>query len=173
MNPFIFYPIMAAVIFLAVYSILTLREKPKKEIPDLQSNTVHDNLNDILSRESHESIIEAKRAEIIELTERNIQLQAKQEAMGDKIADLSGKLNAALAEISVSNNLIKNKERIIALKDMEINALKERFKEDVRVGDVVTGYVLPHGKNESTGKVVRITRRGNYLLDNGKTVKLK
>jgi hypothetical protein len=90
MNPFIFYPIMAAVIFLAVYSILTLREKPKKEIPDLQSNTMHDNLNDILARESKEKI------------------------MGDKIADLSGKLNAALAEISVSNNLLKNKERIIA-----------------------------------------------------------
>jgi hypothetical protein len=148
MNPFIFYPIMAAVIFLAVYSILTLREKPKKEIPDLQSNTMHDNLNDILAKDSKEKI------------------------MGDKIADLSGKLNAALAEISVSNNLLKNKERIIALKDMEINALKERFKEDVRVGDVVCGYVIPHGKNQSTGKVVRITRRGNYLLDNGKTVKL-
>jgi hypothetical protein len=148
MNPFIFYPIMAAVIFLAVYSILTLREKPKKEIPDLQSNTMHDNLNDILARESKEKI------------------------MGDKIADLSGKLNAALAEISVSNNLIKNKERMLELKQMQVELLIQRISEIVKVGDVVTGYVLPHGKNQSTGKVVRITRRGNYLLDNGKTVKL-
>jgi hypothetical protein len=148
MNPIIFYSIMAAVVFIAVYSLFITKEKPKKETPDLQSNTKHDNLNDVLARDSKEKI------------------------MGDKIADLSGKLNAALAEISVCNNLIKNKERIITLKDMEINALKERFKEDVKVGDVVCGYVIPHGKNQSTGKVVRITRRGNYLLDNGKTVKL-
>lgn len=148
MNPIIFYSIMAAVVFIAVYSLFITKEKPKKETPDLQSNTMHDSLNYVLARDSKEKIME------------------------DKIADLSGKLNAALAEISVCNNLIKNKERMIELKQMRIELLIQRISEIVKVGSVVTGYVLPHGKNQSTGKVLKITRRGNYLLDNGKTVKL-
>lgn len=67
-------------------------------------------------------------------------------------------------------------ERMIKLRDIEIARLKNELENPkvtdvtLKIGDTVTGRVVPNSKKIVTGKIKRLTKRGNYVLDSGQTI---
>jgi len=87
------------------------------------------------------------------------------------------KSDSYLVRLTEANKLIEQRDRVINLKNIEIKRLKEEsqktptnFDFNYKVGDVVKGRIIPNGKKYVKGTIVRITRRENLVLDNGKTV---
>ena len=71
--------------------------------------------------------------------------------------------------------IIQSQERKILALNLQIEAIKDPRKEvqidfTIKVGQTITGRIIPNSNKYVKGKVVHITKRGNYLLDNGKTV---
>ena len=168
MTTTLFYTILAVAFALIAFAIYLLL-KPKKE-PIKEQTTKFDVLNyqekerlEELNRqvEKHHELAIEPINKINELT----------------IGNLKHSIQLQKERIEYLNKAIEQRDRVINLKNIEIKRIKEEsqktptnFDFNYKVGDVVKGRILPNGKKYVKGTIVRITRRENLVLDNGKTV---
>ena len=168
MTTTLFYTILAVAFSLIAFAIY-LRLKPKKEAPKEQTTKY-----DVLNYQEKER-----------LEELNVQVEKHQELAIEpinKINELTiGNLKRLVKlkeeRIEYLNKAILQRDEAINQKNIEIKRLKEEsqktptnFDFNYKVGDVIKGRIIPNGKKYVKGTIVRITRRENLLLDNGKTV---
>jgi hypothetical protein len=164
----LFYTILAVAFSLIAFAIYLLL-KPKKEAPKEQTTKY-----DVLNYQEKER-----------LEELNVQVEKHQELAIEpinKINELTiGNLKRLVKlkeeRIEYLNKAILQRDEAINQKNIEIKRLKEEsqktptnFDFNYKVGDVVKGRIIPNGKKYVKGTIVRITRRENLVLDNGKTV---
>jgi hypothetical protein len=168
MTTTLFYTILAVAFSLIAFAIYLLL-KPKKEAPKEQTTKY-----DVLNYQEKER-----------LEELNVQVEKHQELAIEpinKINELTiGNLKRLVKlkeeRIEYLNKAILQRDEAINQKNIEIKRLKEEsqktptnFDFNYKVGDVVKGRIIPNGKKYVKGTIVRITRRENLVLDNGKTV---
>ena len=164
----LFYTILAIAFSLIAFAIYLLL-KPKKEAPKEQTTKY-----DVLNYQEKER-----------LEELNFQVEKHQELAIEpinKINELTiGNLKRLVKlkeeRIEYLNKAILQRDEAINQKNIEIKRLKEEsqktptnFDFNYKVGDMVKGRIIPNGKKYVKGTIVRITRRENLVLDNGKTV---
>lgn len=168
MTTTLFYTILAVAFSLIAFAIYLLL-KPKKEAPKEQTTKY-----DVLNYQEKER-----------LEELNVQVEKHQELAIEpinKINELTiGNLKRLVKlkeeRIEYLNKAILQRDEAINQKNIEIKRLKEEsqktptnFDFNYKVGDVIKGRIIPNGKKYVKGTIVRITRRENLVLDNGKTV---
>jgi hypothetical protein len=168
MTTTLFYTISAVAFSLIAFAIYLLL-KPKKEAPKEQTTKY-----DVLNYQEKER-----------LEELNVQVEKHHELAIEpinKINELTiGNLKRLVKlkeeRIEYLNKAILQRDEAINQKNIEIKRLKEEsqktptnFDFNYKVGDVVKGRIIPNGKKYVKGTIVRITRRENLVLDNGKTV---
>ena len=168
MTTTLFYTILAVAFSLIAFAIYLLL-KPKKEAPKEQTTKY-----DVLNYQEKER-----------LEELNVQVEKHQELAIEpinKINELTiGNLKRLVKlkeeRIEYLNKAILQRDEAINQKNIEIKRLKEEIQKtptnfdfNYKVGDVVKGRIIPNGKKYVKGTIVRITRRENLVLDNGKTV---
>lgn len=168
MTTTLFYTILAVAFALIAFAIYLLL-KPKKEAPKEQTTKY-----DVLNYQEKER-----------LEELNVQVEKHHELAIEPInkineltiGNLKHSIQLQKERIEYLNKAIEQRDRVINLKNIEIKRLKEEsqktptnFDFNYKVGDVVKGRILPNGKKYVKGTIVRITRRENLVLDNGKTV---
>ena len=168
MTTTLFYTILAVAFSLIAFAIYLLL-KPKKEAPKEQTTKY-----DVLNYQEKER-----------LEELNVQVEKHQELAIEpinKINELTiGNLKRLVKlkeeRIEYLNKAILQRDEAINQKNIEIKRLKEEsqktptnFDFNYKVGDMVKGRIIPNGKKYVKGTIVRITRRENLVLDNGKTV---
>ena len=164
----LFYTILAVAFSLIAFAIYLLL-KPKKEAPKEQTTKY-----DVLNYQEKER-----------LEELNVQVEKHHELAIEPInkineltiGNLKHSIQLQKERIEYLNKAIEQRDRVINLKNIEIKRIKEEsqktptnFDFNYKVGDVVKGRILPNGKKYVKGTIVRITRRENLVLDNGKTV---
>ena len=168
MTTTLFYTILAVAFALIAFAIYLLL-KPKKEAPKEQTTKY-----DVLNYQEKER-----------LEELNVQVEKHHELAIEPInkineltiGNLKHSIQLQKERIEYLNKAIEQRDRVINLKNIEIKRIKEEsqktptnFDFNYKVGDVVKGRILPNGKKYVKGTIVRITRRENLVLDNGKTV---
>ena len=168
MTTTLFYTILAVAFALIAFAIYLLL-KPKKEAPKEQTTKY-----DVLNYQEKERLEELNR-QVEKHHELAIEPINKINEL--TIGNLKHSIQLQKERIEYLNKAIEQRDRVINLKNIEIKRLKEEsqktptnFDFNYKVGDVVKGRILPNGKKYVKGTIVRITRRENLVLDNGKTV---
>ena len=168
MTTTLFYTILAVAFSLIVFAIYLLL-KPKKEAPKEQTTKY-----DVLNYQEKERLEELN-AQVEKHHELAIEPINKINEL--TIGNLKRLVKLKEERIEYLNKAVLQRDEAINQKNIEIKRLKEEsqktptnFDFNYKVGDVVKGRIIPNGKKYVKGTIVRITRRENLVLDNGKTV---
>ena len=168
MTTTLFYTILAVAFSLIAYAVYLLL-KPKKEAPKEQTTKY-----DVLNYQEKERLEELNR-QVEKHHELAIEPINKINEL--TIGNLKRLVKLKEERIEYLNKAILQRDEAINQKNIEIKRLKEEsqktptnFDFNYKVGDVVKGRIIPNGKKYVKGTIVRITRRENLVLDNGKTV---
>ena len=168
MTTTLFYTILAVAFALIAFAIYLLL-KPKKEAPKEQTTKY-----DVLNYQEKERLEELNR-QVEKHHELAIEPINKINEL--TIGNLKRLVKLKEERIEYLNKAILQRDEAINQKNIEIKRLKEEsqktptnFDFNYKVGDVVKGRIIPNGKKYVKGTIVRITRRENLVLDNGKTV---
>jgi hypothetical protein len=168
MTTTLFYTILAVAFSLIAFAIYLLL-KPKKEAPKEQTTKY-----DVLNYQEKERLEELNR-QVEKHHELAIEPINKINEL--TIGNLKRLVKLKEERIEYLNKAILQRDEAINQKNIEIKRLKEEsqktptnFDFNYKVGDVVKGRIIPNGKKYVKGTIVRITRRENLVLDNGKTV---
>ena len=177
MTTTLFYTILAVAFSLIAFAIYLLL-KPKKAEP-VKPQTTRTDAIQTKPYEALESKQKDRLERLAELTQQHHELAIEPI---NKINELTiGNLKRLVKlkeeRIEYLNKAILQRDEAINQKNIEIKRLKEEsqktptnFDFNYKVGDVVKGRIIPNGKKYVKGTIVRITRRENLVLDNGKTV---